>query len=452
MKHIRNPFIGYILFILFFLLRRIPFFLSIPVPFIGRDTLGYYFKAEALAENFFIPFGIYPPGYPAFISFIHVFTTNPFWVILVQVIITLIISLYVLHLFYKYYPSIALLLCVTFIAFTSDTLTVIIDFSLLPDCLYRNSLVLIFAFTVLAIKENKAKFWGLLSTSIMIAAAMRSNGIYAYFIIFLTPLYFMRNSQSKSKYYMFLLPFLMINILWSTYSLKADGIFLPGNTERIYTRLKLMNKTPDEYTWKNNSEYTLKNENENKSFLKYRLKLMKENVGSAVQDRNEIYTYYATSNFENLYLDRNTYFNHQSIEAKLFSTLLADYNTLENKHHDYYNKLKTNNLDVLDHLNIFYNKIHNILFSNYIWVFIFYSSFLAMLYLIIRFNAMDKELFILTITGLIHVLAVIVIALAHYRTLPRYIHVSEFAIYLFPIIFIHYIRKLKTTNFKLLNK
>ena len=254
MKHIRNPFIGYILFILFFLLRRIPFFLSIPVPFIGRDTLGYYFKAEALAENFFIPFGIYPPGYPAFISFIHVFTTNPFWVILVQVIITLIISLYVLHLFYKYYPSIALLLCVTFIAFTSDTLTVIIDFSLLPDCLYRNSLVLIFAFTVLAIKENKAKFWGLLSTSIMIAAAMRSNGIYAYFIIFLTPLYFMRNSQSKSKYYMFLLPFLMINILWSTYSLKADGIFLPGNTERIYTRLKLMNKTPDEYTWKNNSE------------------------------------------------------------------------------------------------------------------------------------------------------------------------------------------------------
>lgn len=436
MQKINNPFFGVMFFITIFLIRRLPFLINFSTPFVGRDTAGYFMKSELLVENVFISFGIYPPGFPVFIKLVQLFTLNPYWIIFSQIIITLSVSLFLIKLFYKYYQNVAFILTLLLSLYLTDSLSLLNDFSLLTDSLYMSSLLLVFGGVILVFKRGKDIDYCFLSTILFLPAIFRSNGIYIYFIFFLILFFFLIKKESFKKYLFFILPFLLLNFSWSAYNWKTENIFFPSNPERIMGRITNIDE-PDKFNPKKNSE---------PKFIKHRIKLIKEYIGSPIQNREDVYSYYAINNYERLYLNRNQYFSFSEKEKVIFPVLLNVYNEPSEKHSNYYKKLKNEETDFVMKINNVYNYFYNIFMINYLWVFLFLISFFMAIYLIIKNKFKDNELSIILILSLMQILSIIVLSLAHGRALPRYIHVSEFAIYFTPILLFYYLYKKRCFN------
>ena len=125
-----------------------------PLPTIGPDTFDYYFVVQELMNGTFSGFGILPPGLILFYYFLEFFITKTIHIIIIQNIITLFSCLFLIYTIYRFYKNIAILATVAISIYIMESYSLLYDFALLTESLYRNSLIIISGMLIIILNSK----------------------------------------------------------------------------------------------------------------------------------------------------------------------------------------------------------------------------------------------------------------------------------------------------------
>lgn len=447
--------------IISFLFSRLPFFIWAPIPEFGPDSFEYFGYVNLLNKSNLINFTIIPPGYPLFLYSIGLFSNKIITVIYIQNLLSLLTALMLVIIVYRYYKNIAIYVSIALSIFYLDSFALALDSTLYTESVYTSILIIICGLLIWAINSNKKVSWLLLSGFLVVPALIRPNGIFIYFVLIYLIVYFIFNKYPKVQYLYLIIPFLLLNTIWSAYNYQSAGVFFTGSPKRIQSYYQ--------NNQANINKLIKENKDEQPGIIKYiikvKLPVFKEYITNINKSYWHFYYHTIPTRYHNLYKedlihnkevlaywcrgDTMTAFRETG-RLLMFKEFYnkGDVYKDEIKHFDKDNK--TNNLWVfLYHI---YYYIHEKIFRNLLWLFLYFSILIVSSFLIIKNKFRDKELIIINIICLIHLISVVVIC-THDVPWRRYVYVTEFVYYLVPALSILLLQnRYKGINTKKLKK
>ncbi len=209
-----------VLFNLFFILARIPFYTIIHTEYIDYDTPTYLFVAQQIRLSETLPmFHIRTPGYPLFVLFCQLFSNKLIGVVYVQTFLTWVAFNYLLFTIYQYFKSYALPASIALIATTTSVPFLYHEVTIQTENLFIFFLVLFICFIMRGLFSNqKYRYWLLASTMLGIELLIRPAALYLVGVIILLMIYLWQTKANRSQFISLLAPTLAISLLLCSYN------------------------------------------------------------------------------------------------------------------------------------------------------------------------------------------------------------------------------------------
>jgi hypothetical protein len=226
MFHARHPLLlpAFVL-IAVFLITRLPFFLYYPVVEIGHDTGDYELLSDTIRSGILPKFIIRTPGYPLFIWLVTCFSNRWLAVILVQNLLTLFSSLYLVLSVLRLTPRLALPAALAMCGYVGSSQVLYHDTFTKSDSLYANCVIFSIGFLLSAMSRPRPFALFCSSAMMAITILVRPAGMYLVVIYLVVLAYLAWNRFSRSEFVLFALPLPIIILALCTYNLFTIGEF-----------------------------------------------------------------------------------------------------------------------------------------------------------------------------------------------------------------------------------
>lgn len=206
------------IFLVLFLLTRLPYLLYYSVDILSNDSASYIAAALSILSSVLPMFDIRTPGYPLFLALIWTFSKSFFAVSVLQSAFSLFTGIFVIYLFDKIYKKFTVVFACFLTVYMTSSYFLLFESALLTEGIFTNMLLICAALMMISIKENKNKYWILFSISVALLILIRPAGLFFVGIMVLIILYFIINRNSLIKYVLLIIPFSVIIISLCTYN------------------------------------------------------------------------------------------------------------------------------------------------------------------------------------------------------------------------------------------
>jgi hypothetical protein len=402
------------------LFYRMPYYIYIPIPYISPDTFDYYgLIYPELVNQLFGP--CFLPGvYSQVLLLYDILFSNPEQLVLIQQLYTLFVFLIAAILIYKLLHNYALLPLAGLTIYLADPATAALDIALIPDSMFRNTTILLSLVIMYAVKRPGWKPYLLLSTMVVLLAMFRTNGIYLYFLIILFGVFAFRQKTVHRYTRHMLLPFILLNLLWSAYNYKTCGLFIPSDPQ-VYTHVS---ENFNEHKQEKRSEWKL-----GRWFIgnitDYKFRSFYYTILPDTYDR---YIQYLSDPNETMY--NSTLVIPDTLKKKVLKNMLNF--TTENNPYNNRIKIVKNAHQPKKywiHLAGFFEVWHSVLFKNWLVFSLFLlGTVLSVYYFFSNPNQHTWAYIYLAISG-IYLVSLFSLSIVAWH-ITRYIQVAEFAVYL----------------------
>ena len=211
--------------ILIFLVTRLPFFVYYPVVNLGADTPSYLRSIQQAQSGIWPSFVIRSPGYPLFIWLVTIVSDRWLAVILVQNLLSLAASLYLVYGVYRTHAALAIPATLAMLGFLGSTQALTSDMSALSDSLYASCLIVSFAFLLLALQKVGTVYFLLASVAMAAAIIVRPAGLYFAVIYVFVVVFMVWNHYATSMIMRFVTPFPLILLMLCVYNYFTIHVF-----------------------------------------------------------------------------------------------------------------------------------------------------------------------------------------------------------------------------------
>jgi hypothetical protein len=231
-----NPKYKYLLIlVLAYIITRLPFLLSNTYPEIGADTFEYFEYSYSIKTGTLPDFSVIPPLYSFLLFILSAIGFSSKGIILFQMLLNVSSIVFLqaqLMTLKQIHNWIILLVC---IIISNTSFDISYETSFQTESIFKAITIFFFGIiTSIFNSPRKAANYALLSLLAVLAALMRSNGMYLYFFIVLLALaLFLKRNEFKKPLYHLLTVFIGLNLLWSAFNFASYGTPLFGNTYRI---------------------------------------------------------------------------------------------------------------------------------------------------------------------------------------------------------------------------
>ena len=155
----RTLLFSYALFLVPFLITRLPYFLYYPVAIFNPDDGGYYQIADQIGKGFWPHLSIRTPGYPLMLKLVFAFFSTNFAVIVLQHLLTLAAALFFIYALTRSFPRHRFLPvagALSLAAYVSSGIQSVADSTLMTDSFFASFLLFAFAVLFLGILKKRA--------------------------------------------------------------------------------------------------------------------------------------------------------------------------------------------------------------------------------------------------------------------------------------------------------
>ena len=233
----RPLFYSIFLFSIIFIFSRL---ISIFIPYveITYDSLEYVnYIDKYTSKGFLPPVDFLPIGYPIIIKLLSLIHNSIFSIVFFQNIITYFAITLVIIATEKSYPRKSIFVVIPFCIFVLSAKSLFYDITIITESLYTSSLIVVSAFLIFALNSLKKRDWILLSVSLFVPILFRPNGAFTIVIFIIIFLYCLFKIRSKAITISFALPYLILLLFLSTYSIFASNNFTVTSPSRLQGEL-----------------------------------------------------------------------------------------------------------------------------------------------------------------------------------------------------------------------
>lgn len=215
----------WLIFLVPFLISRLPYFLDYPLVIFNPDYAGYYMIADQIGKGLWPQFIIRTPGFPLFLMLVFAFCQRNMAVIVAQNLVSLVTSLFMIGTLEKIGRGktkwLAPLAAVGLAAFTTSAVHLTGDVTLMSDSLGVNFLLLAFALLIRGIYSGSRWTLGWASLAMAALVLIRPSGMFMVIIFLLVVVFLIirRRHFSKRAMLFFAVPFSALLFLVSGYNL-----------------------------------------------------------------------------------------------------------------------------------------------------------------------------------------------------------------------------------------
>ncbi len=431
--------IGIALFVFTVIFTHAPFFLFIPVPGINMDTFNYYWFAKEIFDGKLPVIDQphdFPWGYPFFLFMLKKFGANIQIVAFVQTLVYTICGAWLIRQFAKSLSWGGIIAGVSLLFFTLSPFTIRHNLTLYMESLYTSSLFIVAGGVVLYSKEKSVKSFGVILLGVLAAMLIRPNGVTQVLVPVLALVFAYLNRLIYKPYVFLLLAMFAFNIAGN---LVFKGKISFGDSNRIE---KVANNFKKKYfgikVVKDGQVVVKKKvvpyENTAKGmFIKY--------FSNFVSPKPSYYYSLMPTNY-NLVVQKKMpdneglkmFDNRFSVDT--FSPGLRNF-LFEGFSYEKYNSAKY--ADVID----YDKKTSKMMFaSHFVFQMLHLSKFFYAVYLLFWMSVFyaayqffiagnrDELYWLILMLSVIHFVSLFLLPFIHGRFQLRYIHVSEFLIYI----------------------
>lgn len=218
-----NIYLNVLIFCIPFIISHLSFFLYYPLPKFGKDLYQYWLPAIDILNNHLPIFINRPPGYPMFLYITNIFNSHII-VLLIQSILTLLVSIFILIKIRKKIPFIYFPVYFSLLIFISSPIILDTDTMLMSEALYIDLLLLSFFYLIISLYTNNKKDWLICSFLIGITFLIKPQGLYVIVLIILS-IGYLFYIKKKVYFKQMLIPFVSIFLGLAIYNYFTVNIF-----------------------------------------------------------------------------------------------------------------------------------------------------------------------------------------------------------------------------------
>lgn len=438
-----NTAIGIFIFILTVFFTHAPFFLFIPVPGFGMDTFGYYWAALEIYRHHLpltnSPIDL-PLGYPLFLTLLKWLGGNITQVVLTQVFIFTAAGSYLIVQFSKTLKFGGLIAAIGLMFFTLNPFTLRHNLTLYTESLYTSGLLFLVGSILFFFRRKTLWAFCAVLAGVFWAMFVRSNGIV---MLLIPALLILHSYFVKTDYKLFALAFLTLVLADISLNYFLKGTISFADSKRIEKVISNLEKRYSGVSSTAPVTASLPPENTSAG-------MFKKYFWSIVDAKPSFYYSLLNANYRQVIAakmpeDSTLRMFNNKMNVDSFSPGLQKF-IFEN-----YDSRKFENAVYADAINyqhrprnlwIFANHIVYQAFStlklNYIfyllfWLFVFYA-----VYQIFFLRSGNEIQLIILFLSTVHLPSLFLLPFIHSRFQLRYIHVSEFVVYLIAGIGLYY--------------
>jgi hypothetical protein len=417
------------LFSILVLFSHLPFFLYLNIPNFTMDTFDYSWVALELATNsapVHLPEIDYPIGYSLFIFCFKQIGLNLQWIVYFQTLVYTFAGLYLIKTSFKLGKVFGVSTALGLMIYTVVPYTLRYNFTIHTESLYTSALICVCAALINYFQNKNKLTFSLLMVFILLGITLRSNGIVLLFIPFIIIFFNRKNRVTlKNQITLFVLIVVFPQMILN-YVFKGEISFSESRRLQVVFTNNI-SKTND------TGQSKIKSENISK------IDLFKNYVYNFVDRKPSYYFSLLPTFYQDEVVHRNALSPKQGIfdgrlnvdtfAPKLKSYIFhdMDYTIFDNQDKakliDYDSSEKSKWMQLIHFCYELPNKVY---FFHLIYLFFGVSIGLA-LFGKTQF-ILKKQLFSLLLSA--HVLSLFLLPFAHGRFQARYIHVSEFIVFI----------------------
>ena len=450
-----------------FIAVRLPFFLFMPLVSFEIDIYDYWYFVEIINSGQLPKFDVIPGGFPVFLYLIGLISNKAITVAIIQNLITLFSSLFLIVAINRFYEEIGVFATIGIMIFVNGNFNIQFDNSYNPESIYVNSIIIVVGLLIFAINTNKKAWWILLSLSLIIPAIIRSNGIFIYYIIPFTLIYYMVNKRKFNFYLWLLIPITITNLLWASYNYYTAGIFMISNPTRI------INIFSDNPKW---AIQLISNNQEPRGSIGK----SDRSINSAIEcfslfkaQKSPYYYTYLSQRYHEMYVSNLVYNGYAAFDGTMEVPELWKKNAMKEYYHthpleknkkyfSFYSETEDSIISTMSYSEIRAKIDNEWIFLTFlihlfyewfiyksIWLVLFIVCFIISFAVLLRMKFKNKFAFLAFIIISVHIVSLIIITITHGYSPGqsfRYEYTTEFSVYLAPVFTFHLLKSTGIIN------
>ncbi|MBS1517300.1 MAG: glycosyltransferase family 39 protein [Bacteroidetes bacterium] len=246
----KNHFLkGSLVFVIFFLITRLPYLIYYPVNVLSNDTASYISAAVSILNSGTPLFDIRTPGYPVFLSLVWTFSESIFASSVIQIAFSFLTGILCIYIFSRIYSKYTFLFACFLTVYMTSSYFLILEPAVLTESLFTNSLLIFTLLMILSFKKDRNIYWILLSVSTAVVILIRPAGLFLAGTLILILIYFIFKKYSPSKFVSLVIPFAVIITGLCTYNYSTLNSFTitPFGEANLSGVTVLFMQTSDKY-------------------------------------------------------------------------------------------------------------------------------------------------------------------------------------------------------------
>jgi hypothetical protein len=426
--------LGALLFVLAVFFTHAPFFLYIPVPAISMDSFNYYWFAKEIFDGKLPVINQphdFPWGYPLFLFLVKYCGGNILHVVFLQCVVFVAAGVFLIYQFKTLLRFGGVVAALALIVFVIQPHTIRHNVALTMESFYTSGLLFLVSSVVIFFRRKDLLAFLTVIASVLFLMLIRPNGI----IMLIVPLglicYSVYNKIHFKPFFLALIGLILVNIL-GNYLFKGQVSF--GDSKRIEKVLGRVQKRflKSEKTSRQLTEIAPKKETTVEMFDRYFF-----NVTSS---KPSFYYSLQSSNYDLVVVERmdkskdlRMFDGRESVDtfAPGLTKFIFEGYAIDN--YDTYNNVvnyESNNKNKWTFLVHLLYEIYNKIKVAYLIYFTFWVVVFMALYQVIVLKCKNDFWILILCLTIIHLASLFLLPFIHNRFQLRYIHVSEFIVYI----------------------
>jgi hypothetical protein len=231
-----RPFwIGTAIFLVIFVITRLPYFLYYGSTIVGRDSSGYFMIVDQMNKGFWPNLSIRTIGYPLFLKLVYLLFATSFGVAVSQHAVTLMTRLFFIRAMARSFPRRRFLpigVSLGLAAHSASSWQVLSDSSYMTDSLFLSATVMSLGLLVLGLARRKVSTFIWASLSAAVTVLIRPAGLFLAPLLALAAVFMIRNKFGRGPLMAAVLPGAIVLLGQMAYNSQIIGSFtLSGFTE-----------------------------------------------------------------------------------------------------------------------------------------------------------------------------------------------------------------------------
>jgi len=245
-----RPFwVGAAIFLVIFLITRLPYFLYYAGTAINRDSSGYFMIVDQMNKGFWPNLAIRTIGYPLFLKIVYLLFSTSSAVALAQHAITLVSRLFFIRAMARSFPRhpfLPIAVSLGLAGHAAISWQVLSDSSYMTDSLFISAIIVTLGLLVLGLAGRKKSHFVWASLSAAFAVLVRPAGLFLVPILGLAVVFMIRNKFGRGPLIAAILPCTAVLLSQMAYNaLVIRSFALSGFTEHALISMTSTFLEPD---------------------------------------------------------------------------------------------------------------------------------------------------------------------------------------------------------------